>query len=464
MNNYRDVLWVEDFDSGDTSRLEEKIKDCYSEDYAFRVYAEDKMKMLALLQALEDEKEFLKYSCVVLDINLNKAFGGADKEKEFQAIKEILAKKQVRILDKHDPDEEAEDYSEFRINAGYYVYLYLVQRGMPASRICMLTGNKGENSLTEGGKNLTEGWEEIFEDAGLIPPKSFDKSYELKEFHDWLKNTLTPASRLRSCIIGMSFYAEKILEDEILKVHLQNLYRIPLRLSEDTKIASPEFISALWQIVQSWESHTDDTNCERRTPVHHRLKYAYQMTLKTTRNWFAHRCLEKMSLLTTAFLFGIGLRGLLGEKLREKLNRGADEIFKEYKRWENELIALIEELDKDKPSAGKKETGEIVIKSCQEFFTRIKTNKVEITTDICSFIQQNIGQKKDNKDIREEDLLRDFLHGVYPINWRGDGKIYPNHALGIVFDFDNEFSERLKHSAETRYLRAVKNTLVQAIG
>ena len=245
-----------------------------------------------------------------------------------------------------------------------------------------MTGNKGENHSVDGGENLTDNWEKLFENAGIIPPESYDK-LNLGKFHKWLEETLTPAFRLRACIIGMSHYADKLLENEELKVHLQNLYRIPLRLSEDKEIASPEFQSALWQIVQPWESHEDKDD------------RAYQMTLKTARNWIAHRRIKNINLLTMAFLFGIGLRGFLGKNIRKKLNTiPENENLKEYKLWENELIKFIGELDKGIPPSGKKEFGEIVIKSCQEFFNRIKENKVEITTDICSIIAQTVGQKK----------------------------------------------------------------------
>ena len=71
MSEFSDILWVEDFDDGDSSPLEEKIKKYY-QSRAFRVDAET--HMLPLLESLEDEKIFSRYSCAVLDINLNKGF------------------------------------------------------------------------------------------------------------------------------------------------------------------------------------------------------------------------------------------------------------------------------------------------------------------------------------------------------------------------------------------------------
>lgn len=450
MIHYRDILWVEDFDTQDESVDEEETetKRYYDSDkrkYSFRVKLQK--EILPLLKHLEDEKNFSSYSCAVLDINLTESFGCDPNESEvseLREIKKILMNNQIKIRSEHEKNNDA-----FKKNAGYYVYLYLVNRGMPPSRICMLTGNQGEG-------NLTGNWKKIFESAGIMPPKDFAKDKAgIKNFHDWLEETLTPAFQLRSCIIGMSFYAEKLLDNEPLKVHLENLYRIPLRLSENEEKASPEFISALWQIVQPWESSEQkDTNS------------AYQMTLKTTRNWLAHRCLNKMGLLTMAFLFGIGMRGLLGETIRKKIDAASDdENIKGYKFWERELLLLIEELDKKKTSAGKKETGELVIKSCQEFFTRIKKLKVELTTDIPNLIQEIIGQKRKYKvERREEDLLRCFLHGVYLIEWSGDGQIYdkPNHRLGILFEFNKDIFKRRENSKEAKYLNAVKNTLILA--
>ena len=454
MSHYRDILWVEDFDTQDESVDEEEteMKRYYDSGkckYSFRVNLQ--REVLPLLKHLEDEKNFSSYSCAVLDINLTEGFGCDPNESEvteLREIKKILMENQIKIRSEHEKDND-----KFKKNSGYYIYLYLVNRGMPPSHICMLTGNQGEG-------NLTDNWKTIFESAGIMPPKDFAKyeaGIKMKDFHDWLEGTLTPVFRLRACIIGMSFYVDKLLEDETLKVHVQNLYRIPLRLSEDKEPASPEFISALWQILQIWESHED-------------LNRAYQMTLKTARNWFAHCCLKKVSLLTAAFLFGIGMRGLLGETIRKKIDvTSDDENVNGYKCWERELLSLIEELDKRKASVGKKEIGALVMESCQEFFTRVKNSpenfKTELTTEICILIAQTIGQKKNNMKIYEEDLLRSFLHGVYTIEWRGDGRLYdkPNHALGIVFDFDKEKFKRLENSKEAKYLNAMKNTLTLAI-
>ena len=429
--NYGDILWVEDFDDGDNSPVAKKIENYYGKQRAFRVDVQS--FMLPLLKTLSDEKTFSKYSCAVLDINLTAGFESI--QDEFDEIKEILTANQIRILDEHDPDQDAE-YADFAENAGYYVYLYLIRRGMPAERICMLTGNKG---------NTTDDWEKLFKNAGLMPPETFDRATEREKFHAWLDKKLTPPYRLRACIVGMSRCAEEFLSDDETKAVLQNLPRIPLRLSDDTDVVDREFISALWQIVQPWESPQKAEQAEQ----------AYRTTLKLTRNWMAHGCLNKINLLATAFLFGIGMRGLLDKKIPADAD--------EFRLWETELLKLLKNLDA--PTAVEKEIGELVMKSCQEFFKHVTTSKnklkIPLSTDIDKLVGE-IGQKSNDIERQDTDLIRNFLHSVYPINL---GKVYdsPSHRLGIVFEFDEKTCSRQKYTIETKYLNAVKNTLARAV-
>ena len=446
--NYGDILWVEDFDDGDSSPVEKKIENYYTKQRAFRVDVQS--LMLPLLKTLADEKNFSKYSCAVLDINLTEGFESI--QDEFDEIKDLLAKNQIQILDEHDPDQDADDYAVFAENAGYYVYLYLIRRGMPAERICMLTANKG-NTTDEWEKNFSE--KDLFKNAGLVPPEAFDRTTEREKFHAWLDKTLTPPYRLRACIVGMSRCAEEFLSDDETKVVLQNLPRIPLRLSTDEKVADRVFVSALREIVQPWESPPKDTE-----PL-------YRTTLKLTRNWLAHNILtEEPSLLSTAFLFGIGLRGLFGKKIK---------LSAEYLTWEEELLALLTDMDKKISPSVEKISDELIMKSAKEFFKRVTIPvpaskycklKIPLSTDIDRVIDE-IGQKKNGVEPRlDTDLIRNFLHSVYPIYLPyGEGKIPCNHPyrLRMMFELDKEKFFRRKDTIEARYLNAVKNTLARAV-
>lgn len=464
MSHYCDILWVEDFDTQDESVDEEETEtkryyDSGKRKYSFRVNLQ--REVLPILKHLEDEKNFSSYSCAVLDINLTEGFGCDPNESEvaeLREIKEILRENKIEIRSEHEKDND-----KFKENAGYYVYLYLVNRGMPPSHICMLTGNQGEG-------NLTGNWKKIFESAGIMPPKDFAKDKAgIKDFHYWLEGTLTSVVRLRACIIGMSFYAEKLLDSEITKLntesdenkrkeilhyeetktYVQNLYRIPLRLSQDEETASPEFISALWQIVQPYDS--------KESFSFGSLENAYQTTLTTTRNWFAHNCLKEVPpcLLTVAFLFGIGMRNLL-KKILATGDVQNKEYRNEYRRWEDELIVLLESLDGKVLPKIDKITSKLVMKSCKEFSDRIKNSRIPLMNDISKIIHE-IGQKHRNLERRDTDLLRDFLHGFYPLK---EGVFSDN---GIRFEFDERTFNARKNKIEAQYLEAVKNTLALAV-
>ena len=435
--NYGDILWVEDFDDGDSSPKETKIGNYYGK-YSFRVDVQS--EMLPLLKKLADERIFSKYSCVVLDINLELGFSSV--RDEFAEIKKRLEENQIRVLDEHNVDNDDVIDEIFAKNAGYYVYLYLIRRGFPAERICMLTGNKG---------NTTSEWEKLFNNAGLMPPEAFDRESECENFRKWIAKKLTPPYRFRACIVGMSRCTENFVDEE-KKVILKNLPQIPLRFSENITVADVEFVSVLWQIIQPWESLKISAKFGS-------VQYAYQVTLKTARNWMAHTCLGKYSLLSTIFLFGIGLRGLLGEEI-------GGETAKEYKIWEEELLSLLKELDKGNSSPIKKE---LVMKSCKEFFNRItdgnKNCKIALESDISKIIHE-IGQKNNKIERHETDLLRNFLHGIYPIKLERDKEKFFNpheYGLGILFKTDDKtFSER-KNTTEAKYLNAISNTLNRAV-
>ena len=455
MNSYCDILWLEDIHGTSAD-----IKKYYGK-YSFRVKL--KMKVLDILRYLENEENFSHYSCVVLDINLEKGFeyNGMDAAEEFKMIEEILKKNDVKILNEHNPyasDDEDEDDEEerghipFRKNAGYYIYRYLLNKKMPSERICMLTGNKG-------AENLTGKWEKIFSKTATTVPHAFDRETELKNFLTWLEERLTTPFRLRACVLGMSFYAKKLLKDEKSKEYLQKLSAIPLVFHKNNELFAPEFAAALKKFVEPWESREDD--------------FAYKMTLKTARNWFLHFCIDenKIRWLTVAFLFGIALRGVLGKDIRPKIDDKKNfnvsnddkENLEGFRLWEDELIKLIGKLDKEKISTNK-DLEELVMDSCIEFFKRVvkvegRNLKMDFKATVCNLIQNVIGRKENEIEIKEEDLLRHFLHAIYRTYWNGKIKFKNNKpTLEWTLNLSGNSAE-----SEKKYLSAIKNTLAQAI-
>lgn len=203
--NHCDILWVEDFDdvndpdsvsvtnyTSDRETFKKQLKYYFPESYYFRVNIYK--YFLKLLLHLEKEDNLSRYSCAVLDINLTNGRWHSKRksdnmrpeteEQELKCIVEILNSNNVMVRPEHYlrddkknyiPDSDGNkqvDKSEFYKNAGYYLYLYLLQRGMPSKRICMLTANCDEG---KGRENLSYEWSEVFNSAGLIAPKYYHR-------------------------------------------------------------------------------------------------------------------------------------------------------------------------------------------------------------------------------------------------------------------------------------------------
>ena len=349
--NHCDILWVDDFDirqprmvnvkvtddMPDTEKYKDELEDYFPKKYHFRVNIYK--FFLKLLLHLEDH--FSQYNCAVLDINLKKGFEWIDEgddedeeensnakplynrpedeEKEINLVIDILKKYNVKLKSEHAEDIKDGEYEEFYKNAGYYLYLYLLQRGMPAERICMLTGNCGAN-------NISGDWEKLFSNAGLYSPYVFDRQ-ECKDEEDknetdfakWLDGRYSNEYSFRSCAVAMSgclwdmieqegielrqvwneLWTEKEFGIESVRHILENVKRIPLRFSKDI---GQEYVNIIWQLVQIWEGIK---NYKFAT-----IEDKYYRFLKTTRNCLAHRHFTSLSILMASFLLGLSFRGV----------------------------------------------------------------------------------------------------------------------------------------------------------
>ena len=175
---YKHIVWVEDFDNNNPNignmpseeEWDEKdgLEDSKNHDSDISyVFGNKYSNSVKLFDNVKDALKFIDnninfFDCVVLDVNLTKTL---DKEKE---LKETLEEKGIRI-------NEEKDIGKY---CGYYIYLYLLKSGFPTERICIFTGNKGEN-------NSTEKWEKVFHNAGIVPPKSINRK-DIEELQKWI--------------------------------------------------------------------------------------------------------------------------------------------------------------------------------------------------------------------------------------------------------------------------------------
>lgn len=485
-----DILWVDDFDQSPKS-----VKDYFPKEFGFRVKIESNF-----FNALVDlENNFTNYSCVVLDVNFINGFNvnevkdeaglkskkirfengdieefdEIEDEQETNTVKEsVILYRLYNILKNNNIlidiasnaenffDDEVIDFEKskkiveafnvndnFKKNAGYYLFLYLLQRGMPQKNIAMLTGNKGETSKE---------WDKKFKEANFQSPKAFDRNQceltrrkKTSEFVAWLNEVFNPPYRLRACMVAMTSLLQKMLNDENIKKALltsnsiwtedskddrystiKNFHPeyIPLSLPREDKKSVEVLFPFIFQVIIPWDKSTFHENGD---------KYPYVATMRTARNWLAHRNIQISALQTECFLFGICMRGLFNLSILKP------ETLREYEKWEDELLQLIEKLDADF-SLYVDEIFDLVIPSSEEILTRskIKSNSIHKVLD-------SIGWSKKSINCYEEDLLRGFLHGVY-------GDI----PAGRISDGLKGLAD---HKIQIRYLDAVKNRLKKAI-
>ena len=508
-----DILWVDDFDKGEQFNNPRKyLKDYFPAEFRFRVRIE-KNFFNALVHL---ENHFTNYSCVVLDVNFIRGFNFGESDDEDKISREIfdgLKSKNIRFedgetvkfgdleIDEKNTLKEAvtlcrlydifksnnilidgaldaenlfdakiidykkitelieafeRDVGDFKKNAGYYLFLYLLQRGMPQKNIAMLTGNKGETSVR---------WQKKFREANLQSPKAFDrvqcaltKRNQTSEFVDWLKSVFSPPYRLRACMVAMTAVLQKILDDDIEKTRMtcgsmwsekdsdgdnrssavRNFHPeyIPLRLSEEADEILLPFIS---QIIAPWDKSTlPDKSAE----------YPYFATMKTARNWLAHRIIRKLTLQAECFLFGICMRGLFN------LSDSDTSAATEYRNWEDELLRLTKKLDGNYPSCID-EMSTLVVSSSEELRTRSDYEKNFAHKDREKFIHNVLhfmGNHANSIKCCEGDLLRAFLHGVY-----GD---IPQGYFPPGF---NGYAGNLSEDTRGKYLDAIKNKLKAAV-
>ncbi len=514
--NHCDILWVDDFDTSDniadselvtndtsdTATFKNELNDYYPMSYHFRVNIYK--YFLKLLLHLEDD--FSQYNCVVLDINLGKGIWRSRKPsvlpyrykkplnatEELLKIKKILEQNNVQLREKDCyRDSEGKlviSSSSFFENAGYYLYLYLLQKGMPAERICMLTGNAGP-------KNTSSEWDDLFKQAGLIPPKTFDRKDEKgnnSKFAKWLDERFSNEYRFRSCVIAMSgclldmiakngiklrqFWNEVWEDDEdgieSVRHILENVRKFPLRFSKGIE---NECFNIIWQLVLPWEGIKTSVNYLYETNKDDR----YYIFFKAIRNYLAHRSITKVGIQVSAFLFGLSLHGLFDfTSVDSKVKRN----YEEYKLWEKELLKLMHNIDEENQHQEEIKFSELSLQSFNCFCESYKlTNKDKINFDYKSNNEIKVYKsiieiikKIDLKFFKDVDLPRLFLQCLYEV----DGTRKPDDELKldnsfknrtiIIYKSQDRFSFYKCNSdnldrIEDKYLDGVKNTLKKKI-
>ena len=141
---YKDILWIDDIDKSDsdvadleeeknednlfvsTDTITEPEKEQISREYFKNSF--HNIRLIRWMQQAFNEiiDNYDKYNLVIFDLNMRNGWNNPNERKE-------LAKKFESYNIKY-PDEDE--------NAGIYLYLLLLTKGYPASRMIIYTGNQ----------------------------------------------------------------------------------------------------------------------------------------------------------------------------------------------------------------------------------------------------------------------------------------------------------------------------------
>lgn len=431
MGMYKSILWVEDFDiknSGDgpDRRGKQSIVDrTRVVDEYFKsenvCLVDVKEKMIDALEAIDNN--FQNYDVIVLDINLETGILLGEEE----CIIERLKKYGVCVAQKKT--ENGIEEQDLKKNAGYYLYLYLLKKGFPYNRICMLSANVGKG-------NLTDTWESTFRSSGLVIPLYFDrntkKSQYGEEFEYWLDKNSPPYYQLRRCVISMCSIIAKYLRDKLCPPTFTILNSRSGKKGENENILdSNYFINLLEDLMDIPQIGIDNLSksVEEKPTIEEKKVYyrllsklshdwegkpingSNESTMRLLRNWIAHSRLLNDTLQCdyVAFLFGIGMRALFEV---DKMEYGLRNYYCEI---EKRLIGIIFKCNKNDNFNIK----DYIEKSNKDFLMKLLDIR-KIPTDFKDTVGliQFLGGDKNNSPIqcKYSYILRYFGHYMLKTN------------------------------------------------
>lgn len=298
---YKQIIWVEDFDTKnitigsmpagnqwddedeslhDLKKHSLDIKNTFGDRYYNQVRLF--MGILDALKFIDNNMNF--FDCVVLDVNLAKSLDDEQK----QQICKMCKKRGVKIND------------DIGIYGGYYIFLYLLRSGFPTEHVCMFTGNKGKG-------NSTDKWEEVFNKAGIVPPKSIRRDGK-EELQDWIdscysnsyykirhivyqaceywKDKLKNTSKKQEIAFNKIYYSNKEYEKSAVEkdVFINMLERIEMLYP----ITEPSNCNMVYyQALQVATSFHEESAKIKIIDENMQLK-KYHQAVRNYRNWSAH--------------------------------------------------------------------------------------------------------------------------------------------------------------------------------
>lgn len=433
---YKNILWIDDCDTNDAGDIEEdflenELNGQVSDDTnLIKPYFGEFYKDVKLIKEFVTAIEELNanhscYDLVVFDMDMKR---GMEKD-EYDKIKNKLQEKRVNVK---------EEWDQFSVNAGIYLYFYLLNIGYPNSRMIILTGN---------GKDLPR---ERLENAFIATDLSNlveKKGGEIRDSTEWIKKYYSADDYY--CVRRMVYKSCEYWRGYLNQIEEKDIAFNELYYQSTNQVLTKEIFENMLERVELLFPVTRPTDVEtvyyqalQVTTMFHeesaklvnldKDKYKeikkYHQMIRNFRNWSAHNKFQatRINASIFIFLFCITLRTYFESESSEE-GKLISKNREWYKIYEKEAFECI---DFDKLNYARYE--EYYRQDWQRHFNKIKNSddakkKCWECRDINRLLLEsgNCDNKKSNK-MEITDCLLNLLenHLVRDEKFRDEGSGY----------------------------------------
>ncbi|MVX66952.1 hypothetical protein GKZ28_25170 [Clostridium chromiireducens] len=378
------------------------------------------------------EMYHILYKCLYMKktISENNILTPEERERYFKSDISLY-----KLLHNYKSDEEIKEMlPEFIDNDGKIIiedYNYMLNHLEEIDKI--LKDSKSSESNNELKYNSVK---KKFSNLGLKISQAYEKPTDLQilngdkswEFLIWKGNiNKEDYYRLRSCVVEMCTCITKLGQKENLNVHKFNSVLKDGKRINDIN----EIISYLKTYIASALPNLNYYNSNQVNSIYNKFikelsylwegtyglnknnYFSYHAVMKTLRNWNQHKKLNKFSTKDVAFIFIICMRGFF------EIN-AADDVYKEYEKYENELLDLISSGKKHELKWGCEE--EIAVKIGQSYgelyseSKKVNEDQHKDTIHAYNHISNIGSEKSDLTELSMQYIYKLFWHCTFPFD------------------------------------------------
>ena len=328
---YKDILWIDDIDKSDsdvadleeeknednlfvsTDTITEPEKEQISREYFKNSF--HNIRLIRWMQQAFNEiiDNYDKYNLVIFDLNMRNGWNNPNERKE-------LAKKFESYNIKY-PDEDE--------NAGIYLYLLLLTKGYPASRMIIYTGNQPKTLYNNFSylnlENITK-----YKDEKLDPEEYYEKDsyYRIRRLvqqgcHYW-KNKIKESAETEENPEEQA--AENIAFNKIYfsgnkrnRISIANFLELLDRVEMMFPVVPPENPDKVYYQAARILSEYHENSADIKKLNNYEDLYTFHLVCRSFRNWSSHNKFAKAEMTAKIFavIFCIALRTYFDEKQNE---------------------------------------------------------------------------------------------------------------------------------------------------